>query len=127
MSVETVANPAAVPAAVTTDSVVTLTESAARQISSMLADDSENAGKHLRVFVEAGGCSGLQYGMVFDEKRDDDQVAEFHGVSVLVDPFSADYVRGSVVDFSDALTGGGFKIQNPRAAHSCGCGKSFEA
>ena len=127
MSVETVANPAVAPEAVTPSPVVTLTEPAARQISSMLADDSENAGKHLRVFVEAGGCSGLQYGMVFDEQRDDDQVAAFHGVCVLVDPFSADYVRGSLIDFSDALTGGGFKIQNPRAAHSCGCGKSFEA
>ncbi len=122
MSVETVQ-----PAPVATESVVILTESAARQISAMLAEDPENTGKHLRVFVEAGGCSGLQYGMVFDEKRDDDQTAEFNGVSVLVDPFSADYLRGSVVDFSDALTGGGFKIQNPRAARSCGCGKSFEA
>ena len=122
MSVETVQS-----APVATESVVTLTESAARQISAMLAEDPENAGKHLRVFVEAGGCSGLQYGMVFDEKRDDDQTTEFNGVSVLVDPFSADYLRGSVVDFSDALTGGGFKIQNPRAARSCGCGKSFEA
>lgn len=122
MSVETVQ-----PAPVATESVVTLTESAARQITAMIAEDPENAGKHLRVFVEAGGCSGLQYGMVFDERRDDDQVAEFHGVSVLVDPFSADYIRGSIVDFSDALTGGGFKIQNPRAVRSCGCGKSFEA
>ncbi len=121
MSVETVQ-----PAPVATESVVTLTESAARHISAMIAEDPENAGKHLRVFVEAGGCSGLQYGMVFDEKRDDDQTAEYHGVSVLVDPFSADYLRGSIVDFSDALTGGGFKIQNPRAARSCGCGKSFE-
>lgn len=122
MSVETVQS-----APVATESVVTLTESAARQISAMLAEDPENAGKHLRVFVEAGGCSGLQYGMVFDEKRDDDQTTEFNGVTVLVDPFSADYLRGSIVDFSDALTGGGFKIQNPRAARSCGCGKSFEA
>jgi iron-sulfur cluster assembly protein len=123
MSVETIAQ----PPATAVDSVVTLTESAARQIATMLAGDAENAGKHLRVFVEAGGCSGLQYGMVFDEKRDDDQAVEFHGVQVLVDPFSAEYLQGSVVDFSDALTGGGFKIQNPRAARSCGCGKSFEA
>jgi iron-sulfur cluster assembly accessory protein len=64
--------------------------------------------------------------MVFDEKRPDDLEAAFFGVSVWVDAFSADYLRGSVVDFSDALTGGGFKITNPKAAHSCGCGKSFE-
>ena len=108
-----------------TDSVVTLTESAARHISGMQTGDPENAGKHLRVFVEAGGCSGMQYGMVFDEKRGDDLAAQFHGVEVLVDPISANYIRGAVIDFSDALTGGGFKINNPNAHSSCGCGKSF--
>lgn len=113
--------------ATTQDSVVTLTESAARQISSMLSGDPENAGKSLRVFVEAGGCSGMQYGMVFDEKRSDDLAVEFHGVGVVVDPFSANYIRGSVIDFSEALTGGGFKINNPVAHSSCGCGKSFSA
>ena len=107
--------------------VVTLTESAAEHIKTVLAGDNENAGKTLRVFVEGGGCSGMQYGMVFDEKRDDDVSAEFHGVSVLVDPFSADYLRGSVIDFKDELNGGGFKISNPNARQSCGCGKSFEA
>lgn len=106
--------------------VISLTESAAGQIKSMLASP-ENAGKNLRVYVEGGGCSGLQYGMVFDEKRADDLSAEFFGVAVLVDPFSANYLRGSVIDFSDALTGGGFKISNPNARQSCGCGKSFEA
>jgi iron-sulfur cluster assembly protein/iron-sulfur cluster insertion protein len=109
------------------ESAVILTEPAARQIALMLAEDPENAGKHLRVFVEAGGCSGMQYGMVFDEKRADDLTADFFGVSVLVDSFSANYLRGSVVDFSDALTGGGFKIKNPNASSSCGCGKSFES
>jgi iron-sulfur cluster assembly accessory protein len=122
MSAETTSSPA-----LASDSVVLLTESAAREISSMVAADSENAGKHLRVYVEAGGCSGMQYGMLFDEQRDDDLVSQFHDVTVLVDPFSANYVRGSVIDFSDALTGGGFKIKNPNAASSCGCGKSFEA
>ena len=106
---------------------VSLTESAARHVTSMLAEQSEHAGKTLRVYVEPGGCSGMQYGMVFDEKRDDDVTAEFFGVPVLVDPFSADYLRGSVLDYVDALTGGGFKISNPAAKQSCGCGKSFEA
>lgn len=87
----------------------------------------ENQGKFLRVFVEQGGCSGLQYSMVFDEKRPDDFVTETHEVSVLVDSFSAKYLRGTVVDFSDALTGGGFKLNNPNARQSCGCGKSFQA
>lgn len=107
-------------------SVVTITENAAQQIKGMLTVP-ENVGKNLRVYVEGGGCSGLQYGMVFDEQRPDDVSADFHGVSVLVDPFSAGYLRGAVVDFSDALTGGGFKISNPNAHSSCGCGKSFEA
>jgi iron-sulfur cluster assembly protein len=111
----------------TQDAVVTITESAAQQIAAMLASDGENAGKSLRVFVEAGGCSGMQYGMVFDERRPDDLGGEFHGVGVVVDPFSANYMRGSVIDFSDALTGGGFKINNPNAHSSCGCGKSFSA
>jgi len=110
-----------------TEAVVKLTESAVKQIKEMTASEKENAGKVLRVYVESGGCSGLQYGMVFDEKRADDLVATFHEVSVVVDPFSANYLRGSVVDFSDALTGGGFKITNPQAKQSCGCGKSFEA
>jgi iron-sulfur cluster assembly accessory protein len=107
--------------------VVTLTESAANHVKNLITTQAENAGKGLRVFVESGGCSGLQYGMVFDEHRPDDLVAEFHGVSVVVDPFSANYVRGAVVDFVDSLTGGGFKISNPNARQSCGCGKSFEA
>ncbi len=106
---------------------VSLTESAAQQIRSMLDDQPENAGKILRIYVEGGGCSGMQYGMVFDEKRDNDRVSEFFGVSVLVDAVSAEYMQGAVVDFSDALTGGGFKISNPNAKSSCGCGKSFEA
>ena len=109
------------------DVIVSLTESAANHVRELLANDKENLGKSLRVFVEGGGCSGMQYGMVFDEPREDDSVAQFHGVSVLVDPFSANYLRGSVVDFRDELTGGGFKISNPNARQSCGCGKSFEA
>jgi iron-sulfur cluster assembly accessory protein len=112
---------------ITVEPVVSVTESAAGQIKHLLTDNPDNAGKHLRVYVEKGGCSGMQYGMVFDEKRTDDLMADMHGVSVLVDRFSAEHVRGSVVDFSDSLNGGGFKITNPNARQSCGCGKSFEA
>lgn len=110
-----------------TESIVRLTEDAATHVREMLTSQPENAGKSLRVYVEDGGCSGLQYGLTFDEKRENDLIAEFFGVSVFVDPFSANYLQGSVVDFSDALTGGGFKISNPNAKQSCGCGKSFEA
>jgi iron-sulfur cluster assembly accessory protein len=109
-----------------TESVITLTESAAGEVKSML-QQAENKNKVMRVYVEQGGCSGMQYSMVFDEKRPDDFAVEMHGVTVLVDPFSAKYLRGTQIDFSDALTGGGFKIQNPNARQSCGCGKSFEA
>ena len=110
-----------------TDTIVTVTEKAAAQILVMQADQAENAGKPLRVYVEEGGCSGLQYGMTFDEKRDGDITREFFGVGVVVDSTSAEFLKGAVIDFSDALTGGGFKISNPNARTSCGCGKSFEA
>ncbi len=111
---------------ITTEIVVGLTARAAEECKSLLVLP-ENAGKNFRVYVEQGGCSGMQYGMVFDEKRDGDLVAEENGVTILVDPISANYLRGTIVDFSDALTGGGFKISNPNAKQSCGCGKSFEA
>ena len=110
----------------TTLPVIQLTPGAAEEVKALAAQPG-NSGKHLRVFVEKGGCSGMQYSMTFDEKRDGDFCVEMHGVSVLVDSFSADYLRGTIVDFSSALTGGGFKIENPNARQSCGCGKSFQA
>ena len=113
-------------AAIAAEPVVRLTESAADEVKSLLQKP-ENAGKNLRVYVEQGGCSGMQYSMTFDEKRPDDFVSDMFGASVLVDPFSAKYMRGAVVDFSDSLTAGGFKISNPNASQSCGCGKSFTA
>src|SRR5437762_603636 len=93
--------------------VVSLTEAAAAQVRSMQSTQPENTGKILRVYVEGGGCSGMQYGMVFDEKRENDVAAEFFGVPVLVDAVSAGHLQGTVIDYSDALTGGGFKITNP--------------
>ena len=110
----------------TIESPITLTASAVEQVK-LLQGQPDHAGKFLRVYVEQGGCSGMQYSMVFDEKRPDDFATEMHGVCVLVDPFSAKYLRGTVVDFSDAMTGGGFKLNNPNAQQSCGCGKSFQA
>jgi iron-sulfur cluster assembly accessory protein len=113
-------------AVITSETVISLTPGAAEEVKNILTQP-ENAGKNLRIYVEQGGCSGMQYSMIFDEKRADDLSTEMHGVSVLVDPFSAKYLRGTVVDFSHDLTGGGFKISNPNAKQSCGCGKSFEA
>lgn len=108
------------------DVAVNLTENAVGEIRSLLTK-TENAGKNLRLYIEQGGCSGMQYGMIFDEKREGDLISETHGVSVLIDAISANYLRGATVDFSDSLTAGGFKITNPNAKQSCGCGKSFQA
>lgn len=108
------------------ETILNLTPRAAAEVKEILTKP-ENAGKNFRVYVEQGGCSGMQYGMVFDEQRDGDFASEQIGVTVLVDAISAQYLRGTVVDFSDALTAGGFKITNPNAKESCGCGKSFNA
>jgi iron-sulfur cluster assembly accessory protein len=110
----------------TAEPPVNLTQNAVEEIRFLLAK-SENAGKSLRLYIEEGGCSGMQYGMVFDEKRDGDLISEKDGVSVMIDPISANFLRGAVVDFSDSMTAGGFKITNPNAKQSCGCGKSFQA
>jgi iron-sulfur cluster assembly accessory protein len=108
----------------TTESVLTLTPAAAGQIKELTAG---KPGKALRIYVEAGGCSGLHYGMALDDAKADDARIEEHGAAVLVDPFSQTYLKGAVVDYTDGLTGAGFKIQNPNAKRNCGCGTSFEA
>lgn len=105
--------------------VVRLTAAAIDEIKAMQLKP-DNAGKYLRVYVEQGGCSGMQYGLVFDEQRDGDQLSANGDLTVLVDSFSAKYVQDAVVDFSDDLTNGGFKITNPNAQESCGCGRSFK-
>jgi iron-sulfur cluster assembly accessory protein len=106
--------------------VLSLTEAATAQVRLLLGRESDPSKRHLRVYVERGGCSGMQYGLVFDEFRPDDQVHDFNGVKVVVDPYSSGFLKGTVVDFVDALNGGGFKIRNPNARQSCGCGNSFE-
>jgi iron-sulfur cluster assembly protein len=105
--------------------MVTLTDRAASQIKDLL----EKQGKTdamLRVFVSGGGCSGFQYGMSLeDAAMEGDVHSEVNGVKVIVDPRSAMYIQGAEVDFVDNMMGGGFKIDNPNAASSCGCGTSF--
>lgn len=81
--------------------------------------------KLLRVFIETGGCSGLQYGMSFDVPKPDDHRFESEGVSFLLDAASFAYLDGSSIDFDDGLQGKGFEIKNPNAESTCGCGKSF--
>ena len=103
---------------------IALTERAARRISEIMAREPE--GSMLRVSVNGGGCSGFAYAFDVDRTRqDDDIVVERDGVSVLVDQVSLQYMDGSVIDFVDDLIGQSFKIQNPHAVASCGCGTSF--
>ena len=105
--------------------LLSITPAAAGQLTHLL--ESRNmAGHALRVFVGGGGCSGLQYGMTFVEGPGEfDQVVEMHGVRLIVDPTSAMYLEGANIDFVDNLMGGGFRIENPQAVTTCGCGHSF--
>ena len=103
---------------------VTVTERAARKIGEILGR--EPSGTMLGVSVQGGGCSGFQY--KFDTERakaDDDVVIERAGATVLIDPVSLDYMAGSEIDFVDDLIGSSFKVHNPKATASCGCGTSF--
>ena len=82
----------------------------------------------LRVFVSGGGCSGMQYGMAFQESPESgDTIVRADGVRLLVDPTSMMYLRGATIDYVDSLIGGGFRIDNPNAVSSCGCGHSFRS
>lgn len=104
--------------------MITITESAVLQIRKLAAEKASE-GQLLRIFVEAGGCSGFEYGMSFDNAKPDDQQLESNGVSFLVDVTSFEYLDGSEVHFDDGLSGKGFDIRNPNATSTCGCGRSF--
>ncbi|WP_342362578.1 iron-sulfur cluster insertion protein ErpA [Terrarubrum flagellatum] len=107
-----------------TTTSVTMTDRAAARIRKVLGSEPE--GSMLRVSVNGGGCSGFQYGFSFDRERQaDDLVLENNGAVVLIDPISLPYMEGSVLDFVDDLIGQAFKIENPNATSSCGCGTSF--
>jgi iron-sulfur cluster assembly accessory protein len=106
--------------------VVTITDEALGQLKTLLEQEG-NPDLGLRLFVSGGGCSGLQYGMAFDDEiRDGDEVVEQSGVKIIVDDFSAPHVRGSEIDYVDGLMGAGFTVHNPNAVHSCSCGHSFD-
>jgi iron-sulfur cluster assembly protein len=106
---------------------VTLTGEALSQLKSLL-DKESSSEVALRVFVSGGGCSGLQYGMAFDDAtRPGDELVEQDGVRVVIDDFSAPYLRGSEIDYVDSLMGAGFTVHNPNAVRSCSCGHSFDA
>ncbi len=104
---------------------VTMSESAAAKISSLMATE-ENKNLKLRIFVSGGGCSGFEYGFTFDDEvKENDTVVESFGVPLLVDQMSMGMLNGSEVDYQTSLQGESFVIKNPNAASTCGCGKSF--
>ena len=105
--------------------ILELTEVAAEKAKALLAASSQPNGA-LRVAVRNGGCSGMRYELLFDETRaEDDAEFEFFGLPVWVDAESATFLENITIDFSDALNDAGFKIQNPNASETCGCGESF--
>ncbi len=107
------------------DNLVSLTPAAAEKIRGLMAEEADVSV--LRVAIEGGGCSGFQYGLGFDHgAQEGDHEFECEGVKVVVDPFSAPYLRGARVDYLETIQESGFKIDNPNAVSSCGCGHSFQ-
>ena len=103
---------------------VTVSPSAAKRIATILAN--EGGGTMLRLAVTGGGCSGFQYNFALDETRmDEDLFIEEGGAKILIDPVSLDFLAGAEIDFTDGLIGQAFKVNNPNATASCGCGTSF--
>jgi iron-sulfur cluster insertion protein len=107
--------------------VLVFTDAAAGKVGELIREEA-NPNLKLRVFVSGGGCSGFQYGFTFDEKIEDgDFCVENHGVQLLVDPMSAQYLMGAEIDYKEDLQGAQFVIRNPNAKTTCGCGSSFSA
>jgi iron-sulfur cluster assembly protein len=106
--------------------LVQLTDTAVRELRKIIANEGhDDVG--LRVFVSPGGCSGLSYGMSLEEQSDDgDFVVQQEGLNIFIDEFSANFVRGSQIDYVSGLMGAGFTVQNPNAKKSCACGQSFD-
>jgi iron-sulfur cluster insertion protein len=108
-------------------SVLVFTDAAAGKVGELIREES-NPNLKLRVFVSGGGCSGFQYGFTFDENVEEgDFCVENHGVQLLVDPMSAQYLMGAEIDYKEDLQGAQFVIRNPNAKTTCGCGSSFSA
>lgn len=104
---------------------IQLTSAAADAVRDLLAKR-DLEGYALRVYIKGGGCSGYQYGMALDDNfREQDLISESHGVKVVIDEVSIDYMRGATIDFVEDVMGSGFKVENPNAVASCGCGSSF--
>jgi iron-sulfur cluster assembly protein len=107
------------------DSIITITDKAIEQIQTISKAENADGKKGLRLAVTGGGCSGLSYKIEFSDTKERDNVLEFGGVKVLIDPKSVIYLKGIVLDFKDGLNGKGFSFDNPNAKNTCGCGESF--
>jgi iron-sulfur cluster assembly protein len=106
--------------------MITITDKGAEKVREFLdAQQADATLAGLRVGVRGGGCSGFQYQLAFDEQRDTDIVFEDHGLKLLVDGESLQFVSGSVIDYQESLQGAGFKVENPNVVAACGCGSSF--
>src|SRR3954447_20561346 len=109
------------------NTVVTLTAKAAVKVRALMAGEPAGEAEVLRIAIQGGGCSGFEYALGFDRgAQEGDHELEFHGVKVVVDPFSAPYLKGSTIDFLETLQESGFKIDNPNVSSACGCGSSFQ-
>lgn len=108
------------------DCPITLTERAAQEVKDILEQQGNPGGVRLRVYVAGGGCSGLQYGMALDETVDEgDELFADSGVEIVLAPMDIRYLQGAIVDYVTTPMGGGFKVENPNAVKTCGCGSSF--
>ena len=107
--------------------MINVTESAAQKAITLINSSENETGDELglRMQVIGGGCSGFQYNLEFGAAKGTDRVLEFHGLKVFIDPRSSLYLAGSVLDYNDGLMDSGFKITNPNAKNTCGCGESF--
>ena len=105
--------------------MVLLTDTAAEKVRTFMDTQSAEGDVGLRVGVRGGGCSGFQYALALDNKKEDDHVFDFEGIRLIVDPASLRYVDGSTVDYTESLMGAGFEVNNPNVVASCGCGSSF--
>jgi iron-sulfur cluster assembly protein len=105
--------------------MIALSDKAVQKVNEIMEEQGK-VGHSLRMYVQGGGCSGLQYGLTFTKETDErDSSFPFQGFQVVVDPISFQYLKGTHVDYVESMMGGGFKIENPNAARSCGCGSSF--
>ncbi len=104
---------------------IDLTHDAIEQVKSFIEKNPAAAAKKFRVYVEGGGCSGMQYGFTFDDKKDDDNIVPCEDIEVLIDEPSLAYIKGAVIDYVADMRGAGFVVKNPQSKGECGCGVSF--